>query len=178
MPRLPLAPALGLALAAAGAAFTPAPTGDDLHAKVLAAIAAFKRDDPGLERFFAGSVGYAVFPGVGKGAIGIGGAHGTGEVFAGGRVIGTTSLTQVTIGLQLGGQAYREVIFFETPAALESLTRGHLQLSAQVSAVAAAEGAAATAKYRDGVAVFTRAKGGLMYEASVGGQKFSFKPLR
>jgi len=140
-------------------------------------IALFKKTDPGLSRFFDRSVGWAVFPTVGKGAIGIGGAHGGGVLFEGGQAAGTCTLTQVTVGFQLGGQAYSEIIFFESGATLADFKKGALALAAQVSAVAAAEGASANARYQLGVAVFTIAKGGLMYEASVGGQKFSFEPF-
>lgn len=132
--------------------------------------------DPSMEKFFDASAGYAVFPGVTKGAIGVGAAHGDGEVIVHGAVIGTTLLTQVTVGAQLGGQQYSEIIFFDSKDALESFKGGHFTMAAQVSAVAAAEGASANAKYSQGVAVFTVAKGGLMYEASIGGQKFSFHP--
>jgi lipid-binding SYLF domain-containing protein len=117
-----------------------------------------------------------VFPSIAKGAIGIGGAHGKGQVFEKGKLIGEASVSQVTIGFQLGGQVYSEVIFFENKDTLESFKKSELAFSAQVSAVAAAEGASANAKYQLGVAVFTLAKGGLMYEASIGGQKFKFKP--
>jgi lipid-binding SYLF domain-containing protein len=149
---------------------------DDLHQKVMEAIAAFRHADSTMGGLFATARAYAVFPSVGKGGFGIGGAHGKGELFEHGAVTGRTTLTQVTVGLQIGGQVYREVIFFQDTAALTSFKKGHFALSAQVSAVAAAEGAAANAKYREGVLVFTIAKGGLMLEASVGGQKFSFKP--
>jgi len=141
------------------------------------AIAVFKRADPDLSRFFARSAGWAVFPTVGKGAIGIGAAHGSGILFEGGKAVGTCTLTQVTVGFQLGGQAYSEIIFFESAATLADFKKETFALAAQVSAVAAAEGASANAKYEQGVAVFTIAKGGLMYEASVGGQKFSFEPF-
>ena len=140
-------------------------------------IAVFKQTDPGLSRFFDNAVGYAVFPTVGKGAIGIGGAAGSGVVFEKGKAIGKASLTQVTIGAQLGGQTYSEVIFFETEPALMDFKKGTLALAAQASAVAAAKDAAANAKYEKGVAVFTTGKGGLMFEASVGGQKFAFEPF-
>jgi lipid-binding SYLF domain-containing protein len=149
---------------------------DDFHQKVMEAIAAFRHADSTIDRLFASARAYAVFPSVGKGGFGLGGAHGNGELFEHGAVTGRTSLTQVTVGLQIGGQVYREVIFFQDTAALASFKKGQFALSAQVSAVAAAEGAAANAKYREGVLVFTIAKGGLMLEASVGGQKFSFKP--
>ena len=141
------------------------------------AIGLFLKTDPGMKKFFESAVGYAVFPDVTKGAFGIGAAHGGGCVYEKGALVGTASLTQVTIGLALGGQSYAEVIFFETAEALDSFKKSEMALSAQVSAVAAASGASSNAKYQLGVAVFTLAKGGLMYEASVGGQKFKFKPV-
>lgn len=144
--------------------------------KAAEAIAEFKQADPDLKVFFDKAYGYAVFPTVGKGAMGIGGAHGKGVVYEKGKVVGSTSLTQLTIGFQLGGQAYREIIFFENAAALQDFKEGNFELGAQVSAVAVTAGASADADYAGGVAVFTMAKGGLMYEASVGGQKFSYTP--
>ena len=138
------------------------------------AIMEFKKADPSLKRFFNSAHGYAVFPTVGKGGIGIGGAYGSGVVFAKGKVIGETSLAQLTIGFQLGGQAYREIIFFRDKATLEDFKNGNFELGAQASAVAVTLGASADADFENGVAVFTMAKGGLMYEASIGGQKFSF----
>jgi len=148
----------------------------DLHHDVLQAVSTFKTTDPSIQHFFDNSAGYAVFPGITKGAVGVGAAHGDGEVIRHGAVLGTTSVTQVTVGAQLGGQQYAEIIFFENKDALDSFEGGHFTMAAQVSAVAAAEGASANARYSSGVAVFTVAKGGLMYEASVGGQKFSFHP--
>lgn len=163
---------LTLALALTSSLATPAAAQQD----VPHAVAEFKKADPSIAKWFDEAYGYAIFPSVGKGAIGIGGARGKGWVYEQGKIIGRTSLTQVTIGLQLGGQAYREVIFFKDETALKDFCRGNYELSAQASAVAANQGAAANAKYNGGVAIFTMAKGGLMYEASVGGQKFSFKP--
>ena len=150
--------------------------GQKLAAETSTAIELFKKTDSKIGNLFSSSAGYAVFPSVTKGAIGIGAAHGTGEVFTKKRMIGTATLTQVTIGLQLGGQEYAEVIFFEDQAALDAFTVSKFTMSAQVSAVAAAEGSSGNAKYRQGVLVFTIAKGGLMFEASVGGQKFKFTP--
>ena len=150
---------------------------DEDEAEVAAVIAKFKAKDPDLARVFASAAGYAVFPTVGKGGIGIGGARGGGRVYQGGRLIGRSTLTQVTIGLQLGGQAYSEVVFLKDQASLDNFKRGRLKLDAQASAVALTERAAADLAYREGVAIVTMAKGGLMYEASVGGQKFSFKPI-
>lgn len=141
------------------------------------AVELFRKTDPQLDKFFQGSVGYAIFPSVGKGAFVVGGAAGTGCLYQGGEIIGEAKLAQVTVGLQLGGQSYAEVIFFQNDHVIAAFKRNTFEMSAQVSAVAAASGVAATAKYRQGVLVFTVAKGGLMYEASVGGQKFTFKPL-
>ena len=155
-----------------------APLGaDTLEENTSEAIALFKETDPSLESFFDSSYGYAVFPKVGKGGMGLGGAHGKGLVYRNGEIVGRTSLTQFTVGFQLGGQVYQQVIFFEDQRSYDDFTGGNFELSAQASAIAAAAGVAANAKYRYGVAIFTLGKGGLMYEASVGGQKFSFTPL-
>jgi lipid-binding SYLF domain-containing protein len=142
-----------------------------------AVIAKFKEKDPGMANVFAAAYGYAVFPTVGKGGIGVGGARGKGYVYQHGRLIGRCTLTQVTIGFQLGGQAYSEVVFLKNAAAMESFKNGKLKLDAQASAVALTARASADVAYREGVAIVTMAKGGLMYEASVGGQKFSFTPI-
>jgi lipid-binding SYLF domain-containing protein len=147
------------------------------QADVPPAIEKFKAKDPGMTKIFADAVGYAVFPTVGKGGLGIGGARGKGWVHSGGGLIGKSTLTQVTIGLQFGGQAYSEVVFFQTRQALDNFKLGHLKLDAQASAVALTARASADLAWRNGVAIVTMAKGGLMYEASVGGQKFSFTPL-
>jgi lipid-binding SYLF domain-containing protein len=162
---------------AAGCSGSQKAYGPTLSEQVTTTIAVMKSQDPNLERWFDdGSYGYAVFPSVGKGAIGIGGAYGEGEVFEEGRRIGTATLSQGTIGLQLGGQAYSEVVFFRDKIALETFKLDTLELSAQASAVAIEAGASADADYEAGVAIFTMAKGGLMFEASVGGQKFKFTP--
>lgn len=162
-----------LALPVMGASRRARATHDE-HQDVLTTIATFQRKDPGLRRFFDHAAGYAVFPTVGEGAIGIGAAHGTGELLVDGKAIGKNSMTQVTIGLQLGGQSYSEIIFFEKGSTLDGFERGDFAFAAQTAAVALASGASANAAYRNGVAVFTAAKGGLMYQASVGGQKFSY----
>jgi lipid-binding SYLF domain-containing protein len=150
-------------------------TGGDADAR--ATIAKFKEKDPTLGKVFAEAYGYAVFPTVGKGGLGIGAARGKGFVYEHGKLIGRSTLTQVTIGFQLGGQAYSEVVFLKDKDAMDSYKRGRLKLDGQASAVAVTARAALDLAYRDGVAIVTMAKGGLMYEASVGGQKFSFKPL-
>lgn len=145
--------------------------------KVAEAVANFKNSSPNMQVYFDKAQGYAIFPTVGKGGIGIGGAYGKGEVYEKEILVGKTALTQVTVGFQLGGQAYSEIIFFKDKAAMDRFKKGKFELGAQASAVAATEGISADAAYNDGVAIFTMAKGGLMYEASVGGQKFSYKPL-
>jgi len=154
-----------------------AATNEEAISEARRTVERFRQRDPGLDRFFHRAAGYAVFPGVGKGGYWIGGAHGSGVVFESGFPIGKVTLNQVSVGPQIGGQEYAEVIFFETPHALADFKDGKLKLSAQASAVALTSGAAAVAKYRDGVAIFTEVKGGLMAEASVGGQKFSFEPF-
>ena len=148
----------------------------DAVAKAEETIKKFKEKDSGMKSFFQEAYGYAVFPGVGKGAVGIGGAHGSGTVFQDGDAIGRVNMTQITVGIQLGGQAYREVIFFEDEETMEAFKEGKLEFAAQASAVAVDIGASADVAYENGVAVFTMTKAGLMYEASIGGQKFKFRP--
>ena len=146
-------------------------------------------------KFFGTSYGYAVFPTIGKGGVGIGGAHGKGRVYAKGASGGDPSMTQLTVGLQLGGQAYSQIVFFENKKAFDEFTGGNFEFGAQATAVAITAGASAQATtggtgagasgtqshaktaggYQGGMAVFTVAKGGLMYEASIGGQKFNYK---
>jgi lipid-binding SYLF domain-containing protein len=163
------------------AAFTPlqAARQADKDAKdVAVAIASFKSSDKMLPKWFDTAYGYVVFPNITKGAVGVGGANGDGRVFEKGAYVGDARVTQVTIGAQLGGQAYSEVIFFESKDALDRFKDNRFEMTAGLSAVAAAEGASKDAKYTQGVAVFTLAKKGLMAEASVGGQKFKFTPKK
>lgn len=147
-----------------------------LHKDVLSTIDRFKAHDSSMSNLFQSSAGYAVFPSVGKGAIGVGGAYGRGELFEYGHVTGFCDLSQATIGFQLGGQAYSEVIFFENATSLTHFRTGNIAFAAQASAVAATAGASSDANYENGVIVFTLASGGLMFEASIGGQKFTFVP--
>jgi lipid-binding SYLF domain-containing protein len=148
-------------------------------------------------KYFSKNYGYAVFPTIGKGGIGIGGAHGSGRVYTHDKYVGDTSMTQLTVGLQLGGQAYSQIIFFEDERAFKEFTSGSFEFSAQASAVAITAGASASAgttggtagasggkkdattagHYHKGMAIFSVAKGGLMYEAALGGQKFSYKAI-
>jgi len=135
-------------------------------------ITEFNETDPDISKFFNSAYGYAVFPGIGKGGLGVGGAGGKGTVFKGGTPVADTKMSQVTIGFQAGGQKYAEVIFFENAEAYDRFVGNNFEFAAQVSAVALKAGVSADAEYRDGMLVFTQAIGGLMYEASVGGQKF------
>jgi lipid-binding SYLF domain-containing protein len=147
-------------------------------------------------RFFDSAYGYAVFPNIGKGGIIVGGAYGKGRVYAQDRHTGDTEMTQVTLGLQLGGQTYSQIIFFQDERAFKEFTGGNFEFGAQATAVAITAGASAAAttagssagasggrhdantvgQYYKGMAVFTVAKGGLMFEASLGGQKFEYRP--
>ena len=164
----------GLALAFAATAHA---NENQLISEANATKAVFIKTDPGLAQLFQTAPGYVIFPSIGKGAVGIGGAHGTGIVYQQGRPIGKASLSQLTVGAQIGGQAYSEVILFETPETLAHFMQGKVAFSGQVSAVALKAGASGDARYREGVMVFTATKGGLMLEASVGGQKFGFEPF-
>lgn len=160
-------------------------------------IKAFKAADE-TRPFFKNAYGYALFPTIGKGGLGIGAAHGKGQVYRAGKVTGKTSMTQVTVGLQAGGQAFSQIIFFKDKRAYDDFTSGNFEFGAQATAVAitasAQAGAGSTGKtagssaggtagkqakaaYYKGMVTFTYAKGGLMYEASIGGQKFKFEPL-
>jgi lipid-binding SYLF domain-containing protein len=145
---------------------------EELQPKVDETIANITEKDPGMQKFFDKAAGYAVFPSVGKGGFGIGGARGKGLLIVNGETVAVVTLTQLTVGFQAGGQAYSEFVFFEDDVALADFRRGNYELGAQASAVAITAGASADANYNGGVAIFTAAKGGLMYEATVGGQKF------
>ena len=139
---------------------------------------AFLKADPSMENLFKHASGYAIFPNVGKGAAGIGGAAGKGAVYEKGMPVGTAQMTQVTVGAQAGGQAYREIIFFENKEAVDRFMQNKVEFSGQASAIAVKAGASANANYRNGVVVFSQEKGGLMLEASLGGQKFTYKALK
>jgi lipid-binding SYLF domain-containing protein len=160
-------------------------------------IAVFK-SSPQVQPFFNNCYGYAVFPTVGKAALVVGGAYGEGQVYRGGNVTGTATLVHASFGLQLGGKAFSEIVFFQDKRAYEEFTSGNFEFDAKMSAVAVTAGAQAQAgtsgktasttagpktgtqaetTYKSGMATFVHAKGGLMAELAVGGQKFSFKPL-
>ena len=148
---------------------------DRMELSAAQAILKAKEKDPAMSTWFDTAYAYAVFPKVGKGGIGIGGAHGKGLVIHGDTTVGNTSLSQITIGLQLGGQVYSQFIMFRDKTAFDQFTRGNFEFGAQASAVAVTLGASKDANYDGGVAVFTIAEGGLMFEASVGGQKFKYE---
>ena len=131
---------------------------------------------PELEAFFTQANGYAVFPNIAKAGFGIGAAVGKGEVFQANSYIGKTSVKQISIGFQLGAQAFSEIIFFKDKRDTDRFTEGNFELGAQASAVLITQGVSVETAYSNGTAIFTLSKGGLMYEASVGGQKFSFEP--
>jgi len=164
-----------VALAAPVQAFDP-DINDPFQLDVQKAIIAIKKADPGIEAFFENAAGYAVFPSVGKGGFVIGGAYGKGLVIVGEKIEGYTSMTQATIGLQAGGQKYAQFIFFKDDVALGHFKRGNFELGAQASAVLVTKGASADASYDKGVAIFTQPAGGLMFEGSVGGQRYKYKP--
>lgn len=154
-------------------------------------IEVFKRSEV-IQPYFTKAYGYAVLPTIGKAGIGVGGAYGKGKVYRQGKATGATTMAQLTIGFQLGGQAFSQIIFFEDESAYKNFVSGSFEFGAQANAIAitssanaqvgttgAAAGAddlQANAKYYRGMITFTRGKGGLMYEASIGGQKFDFKP--
>ena len=169
----------GLAAGASLAGCSTAPGTElakqDLRTDADTAITKAQRNDPSMIAILRDAKGYAVFPSVGKGGIGIGGAYGKGVLYEGGSAVGYCDLTQATIGFQLGGQTYTEIIAFETPEAVANFKGGHFAFDAQATAVALKAGAGANAKYSGGVAVFTMDEGGLMYEATIGGQKFSYQ---
>lgn len=152
---------------------------DDLVPRAQQTIAEFQNANPSLVPFMNNSAGYAVFPSVGKGGLIIGGARGQGLLFQNGAIVGRTTLTQASIGAQAGGQTFSQIIVFETPTALANFKAGKLQLGADVNAVAISRSVSKSVPltYRRGLAVFTMQESGLMVQAAVSGQKFSYEPL-
>ena len=152
---------------------------DDLSAQAQQTIADFQTADPSLTSFMNNSAGYAVFPRVSKGGLVVGGARGTGVLFQNGAIVGRTRLTQGSIGAQAGGQTFSQIICFENPTALNNFKSGNFSLGADVNAIAitASVSKSLPLTYTRGVAVFTRPISGLMVQATVGGQRFSFEPL-
>jgi lipid-binding SYLF domain-containing protein len=153
-------------------------TGDDLVSDAREEKAMIEREFPMMSEYFSEASGYAIFPNVGKGAYIIGGASGNGVVYENGRMIGYADLKQVDIGLQLGGKAFVEVLFFETEEALQRFKDGSYELSANASAVILDKGFSEDLEFQDGVAVVTVPKGGAMAGISVGGQRFEYTPAQ
>ncbi len=148
-----------------------------LGSDIALSIAEFKKADPTMQLLFDSATGYAVFPRVSKGGLVFGGSYGYGQVFQSGSLVGEASITKLSIGLQAGGQVFREIIFFENAETLTRFKAGGYALSAEATAAAVADGAAASADYAEGVNVFVMPIKGLMLEASIGGQKFNYTPL-
>lgn len=147
----------------------------DLRHTSAGAVSQAEQNDPSMQDIIRVSAGYAVFPDIGKGAVGVGGAYGKGDVYQNGAVVGYCDMTQGSIGVQLGGQEYTEILIFQTPDAVARFKTGNFSFDAQATAVAIKSGAGANAKFANEVAVFTMDEAGLMYEASLGGQKFSYQ---
>ena len=147
---------------------------DALMTDAKDAKAAMIQTDDNLQELFNTSAGYAIFPNVGKGAYIIGGASGNGVVYQNGAVVGYSNLKQVDVGLQVGGKAYREVLFFKTKEALEDFKDGEYELSGNATAVIIEKGKSKTVKFEDGIAIATMPKAGAMVGVSVAGQRFGY----
>ncbi|HEY6193022.1 MAG TPA: lipid-binding SYLF domain-containing protein [Bacteroidota bacterium] len=166
-----------LALNGCSTAPTSAEGRSAIQDESAAVLATAQTNDPTFTKVLNDAYGYAVFPSIGKGAIGVGGAYGKGVLYGKGTARGYCAMTQASIGLSLGGQKYAEIIAFTTKEAFDNFKTGNFAFDAQVTVVALKSGASANAKYTNGVAVFTLDEAGLMYEASVGGQKFSYQAM-
>jgi len=182
MTRTVAAPLLLLSLALASCASTPNPGNETdrslLHIRTSGAIADFKAQDPSMDAVFKDAYAYAVFPRIVTAAVGIGGAHGDGEVYQKGQFVGYADVTQASVGAQLGAQRYAEIVFFQNESAFVEFKYGSMEFDARATAVAASEGAATAANYRHGVLVFTLPESGLMAQAAIGTQKFRFEPAK
>jgi lipid-binding SYLF domain-containing protein len=149
---------------------------NDLHANVDSTMSRIKALDPSLDKLMRDAYGYVIFPTVTKGGAIVGGSYGRGEVYEQGSMVGFADISQATVGAQLGGQNFSELILFQNKQAMDNFKNGKLKFAANVSAVALKSGAADSAKYTDGVLVFVEPRAGLMVEAAIGGQSFSFQP--
>lgn len=155
---------------------TPAEYRAKIHKEVLAAVARVKKADPGIDKFFKDSVGYVVFPRVGKAGFIFAGGVGDGELYEKGRVVGAASISMASVGLQAGMQEYTQIMFFKDQAALDRFKQNKFEFGANASAVALTAGASKGKNYTEGVVVFTHSTAGAMVEAAIGTQKFNFKP--
>lgn len=163
----------------AGCAGAPQTRGEQqaMDQRAQAALQTMVAHDPSLREVLDRSAGYAVFPQVGEGAAIVGGSHGVGVVYQNGRPVGYATLSQATVGAQLGGQSFTELIVFQTPDALNRLKAGNFDFTANASATALKAGAAANARFEGGTAVFVDNQAGLMAALNVGGQQISFEPI-
>lgn len=161
-----------------GSVLAQSPEQEKIIEDAKKAKAAFTQYDPAISKLFANSEGYVIFPNVGKGAYVVGVAAGNGMVYENGNLVGMAKLRQGDVGLQVGGQAYRQVIFFETEEALNRFKSENFELAANVSAVVLEEGKSKSIEFREGIAVVTMPKAGAMVEISVGGQKFEYEPFK
>jgi len=150
----------------------------DLQPSAEQAVANFKLADAGLTNFFAKSAGYVILPSVGEGGFIFGGEHGDGLVYEKAKITGKVTMSEFSVGAQVGGGTFSEVIFFETVSALQSFKKTKWEMSAKAKASVAASGSAANAKYDQGVLVFTLPKSGAMVAAAIGGQKFKFESVK
>lgn len=171
------ATAASLALSACSTAPRSSEGRADIREDSSAALAKARSSDPSMTQICHDSYGNAVFPKVGKGAAGVGGAYGKGVLYRDGRMVGYCDLSQASVGFQLGAQTYTEIICFEDQKSFDRFKTGNFTFDAQATAVALKSGAGANAKYADGVCVFTMDESGLMFEAALGGQKFSYQAL-
>jgi lipid-binding SYLF domain-containing protein len=169
---------LGAGLLALAMTTTLTAQAEDLEAKSKEAIANFKEADSGLTKLFNSAAGYVILPAVGEGGFIIGGERGDGLVYEDKKLTGKVTMSEVSVGAQVGGASFAEVIFFETKEAMDTFKSKKCELSAGAKASVAASGAAENAKYQEGVSVFTLPRSGIMVAAKVGGQKFEFKPLK
>ncbi len=168
---------VALAAIVAVAVAVPALAFDVDQKAVASTVAAFKKQQPASQKLFKSAYGYALYPTVTRGAFAVGGAYAEGGVYKGGKLVGKTSLTAVTIGLGAGGESYSQVIFFKDKAAYERFVEGKVEFGARANAVFLDKGISGEPPYVDGVLILAQTKAGLMADASVGGQKFTFEKL-
>jgi lipid-binding SYLF domain-containing protein len=169
-----------MSIAMLAACATAPRTVDDrstLRQDANSALTKARSENASFDAIIRNAPAYAVFPTIGKGGLGLGGAYGRGIVYANGTQIGYTDVSQGTVGAQIGGQTYTQILVFENAYALDRFREGNFEFSAQATAVALRSGEGVNAQFQEGVAVFTMAEKGLMAEAVVGGQKFSYQPF-
>ncbi len=172
-----LVPALILLATAPASAKRQKKTDDELHQQVQEIKKEWQKQDESFNATLNKAYGYAIFPEVGKGGFVVGASHGEAEVYEKGKLIGRAKMTQTTVGAQVGGQTFAEVILFENKDALERFKQGRFEGSAAASAIGGKKGAASASKYKDGTAIMVLPLKGAMAEAAGGGQKFEFEPL-